>query len=296
MSNTTTDDTRTLHAVPNPEPMAGLTGAPAAIYTELVKLTSDDGATAAELALAAGLGRSTTGKALVTLEEHGLAVRTPGGHDGPRRTPDRWRAAPTGESTTKGAESGQEPEPVNAEPTDSASNAPEPSADHTDSDNASADEATPNTSAAPDDDKTDAADVPVADAAPDAPAPDAEQSEDDVSADDGPHHTQDNAAAGTEDAPAPQAAPEQQPTAPVEASALPGEKKRLAPGALRQLVINHLTAHPGEAFTATGISRVIEKSSGAIANALDKLVKQNIAEQVSDRPRTYRLATPQADA
>ncbi|MFE7276821.1 hypothetical protein [Streptomyces sp. NPDC057623] len=294
MSNTTTDDTRTLHAVPEPEPLAGLTGAPSAIYAELVKLTGDDGATAAELALAAGLGRSTTGKALVTLEGRSLAVRTPGGHDGPCRTPDRWRAAPTGESTTKDAESGQEP--VNAEPTDSPSNAPEPSTDHMDSENAPTDETTQNTSAAPDDDRTDADSVPVADAAPDAPAPDAEQSEDDASADDGPHHAQDNAAAGTEDAPAPQAAPEQQPTAPVEASALPDGKKRLAPGALRQMVIDHLEKHPGEAFTATGISRVIEKSSGAIANALDKLVKQNIAEQVSDRPRTYQLATPQADA
>lgn len=184
---------------------------------------------------------------------------------------------------------------MNAEPTDSASNAPESSAEDTDSDNAPADEATPNTSAAPDDDRTDPAVVPVADAAPDAPAPDAGQSEDDASGDDGPHHAQDNAAAGTEDAPAPQAVPEQQPTAPLEASALPDGKKRLAPGALRQMVIN-LTVHPGEAFTATGISRVIEKSSGAIANALDMLVKQNIAEQVSDRPRTYRLAPPQADA
>ncbi|WP_432192918.1 hypothetical protein [Streptomyces sp. bgisy027] len=192
------------------------------------------------LALAAGLGRSTTGKALVTLEEHRLAIRTPGGHDGPRRTPDHWRAAPTGESTTKDAESGQET--VTAESTDSASNAPEPSAEIPNSD-APADEATPNTSASADGDRTDAASVPVADAAPDAPAPDAEQSEDDGSADDSPHHTQDNDAASAEDAPAPQ----RQPTAPVEANALPGEKTRLAPGALRQMVINHLTAHPGEA-------------------------------------------------
>jgi hypothetical protein len=65
---------------------------------------------------------------------------------------------------------------------------------------------------------------------------------------------------------------------------------RLAPGGLRQLVIDHLTAHPAEAFTATGISRVIDRSSGAIANALVTLVKQGQAEQVTDRPRTYCLA------
>ncbi|MFE0276045.1 hypothetical protein ACFWZY_28725 [Streptomyces sp. NPDC058992] len=56
------------------------------------------------------------------------------------------------------------------------------------------------------------------------------------------------------------------------------------------MVVDHLEAHPGEAFTATRISRLIEKSSGAIANALDKLVKEGIAEQVNDRPRTFRLA------
>ncbi|MFD4409257.1 hypothetical protein ACFWOX_35340 [Streptomyces sp. NPDC058467] len=39
---------------------------------------------------------------------------------------------------------------------------------------------------------------------------------------------------------------------------------------------------------------MIEKSSGEIANALDSLVKAGHAEQVSHRPRGYRLATPQS--
>ncbi|MFD8723896.1 hypothetical protein ACFV2H_39580 [Streptomyces sp. NPDC059629] len=54
--------------------------------------------------------------------------------------------------------------------------------------------------------------------------------------------------------------------------------------------------HPDEAFTATKISRVIEKSSGAIANALATLARQGIAEQASERPRTYRLTTPKGNA
>ncbi|WP_151898127.1 helix-turn-helix domain-containing protein [Streptomyces sp. C8S0] len=58
-----------------PQPLTGLTGAPATVYTELTGRTEPT--TAAELALASGLGRSTTSKALVTLEEHGLALRTP---------------------------------------------------------------------------------------------------------------------------------------------------------------------------------------------------------------------------
>ncbi|RBM20178.1 hypothetical protein DEH69_09125 [Streptomyces sp. PT12] len=65
-----------------------------------------------------------------------------------------------------------------------------------------------------------------------------------------------------------------------------------APGELRQLVINHLTAHPEEAFTATAISRVIEKSSGAIANALVTLTKQGITQQVNNTPRRYQLTNP----
>ncbi|MFA3842765.1 hypothetical protein [Streptomyces aureus] len=71
-------------------------------------------------------------------------------------------------------------------------------------------------------------------------------------------------------------------------------KTRLAPGALRQRVIDHLQAHPQDAFTATRISRVIERSSGAIANSLGVLARQGIAEQVSDKPRAYRLASPEA--
>jgi predicted transcriptional regulator len=296
MSDTTTDSTRTLHAVPTPEPLAGLTGAPATIYAELAKLTGDDGATAAELALAAGLGRSTTGKALATLEEHGLATRTPGGHDGPRRTPDHWRAAPTPETSGDGPAT---PEPASSLPETGITHAtdthsPEPDDDSTDQESAAAAETTPDTPTSPDDGTADAA-------APATETPqDAEHSNTDngtgtgTGTEDGPHNTDGSNGSGDANAPALHTDAAQQ-TAPAEAIILPGEKKRLAPGALRHMVVGHLQAHPREAFTATKISRVIEKSSGAIANALDKLVKQGVAEQVSDRPRTYRLAAPETN-
>src|SRR5690349_21462074 len=48
-------------------------------------LTGLPGATAAELADAAGIGRSTAGKTLATLETSGMARRQPGGFDGKRR-------------------------------------------------------------------------------------------------------------------------------------------------------------------------------------------------------------------
>lgn len=82
-------------------------------------------------------------------------------------------------------------------------------------------------------------------------------------------------------------------TAATEPVAVLAPKTRMAPGALRQKVIDHLQAHPDDAFTATRISRVIERSSGAIANAPATLARQGIAEQVNDTPRTYRLATPE---
>ncbi|MFE3410307.1 hypothetical protein ACFXMT_18850 [Streptomyces mirabilis] len=80
------------------------------------------------------------------------------------------------------------------------------------------------------------------------------------------------------------------------ATASPGGSSRLARGALRQLVIDHVNAHPGESFTATRISRVIDRSSGAVANALVTLSTQGLIEQVTDRPRTFRAAPQEPTA
>jgi DNA-binding IclR family transcriptional regulator len=49
-----------------------------------------EAATVSELAAAAGLGRSTVGKALAVLERSGQATRRGGERDGARRLPDRW--------------------------------------------------------------------------------------------------------------------------------------------------------------------------------------------------------------
>ncbi|MFE6158792.1 hypothetical protein ACFQ7F_07725 [Streptomyces sp. NPDC056486] len=252
MSNT--NDTRTLQLVPDPEPLTGLTGAPAAIYTELV---TSPGTTGAELALAAGLGRSTAGKALVTLEEHGLAIRTPGGHEGARRTPDRWNPARVGACPKEHA---QTPETSTPDGNGVDTGAPVPAPD-----------AVTNThsGAASQGDVLDALMVTVV-------ADDTKDPTDDEDADASEVRT-----VGAEQ---PLVAHVAVTTAPI------GQRARLAPGALRQMVIDHLQAHPSEAFTATKISRVIEKSSGAIANALVTLTRQGIGEQVTEQPRTYRLA------
>ena len=67
------------------------------------------------------------------------------------------------------------------------------------------------------------------------------------------------------------------------------------PGALRDLVEEHLRKYPGTAFTPHQVGKALTRSAGAVANALDKLVSLGTAQMVTDKPRTYRLA-PATDA
>jgi hypothetical protein len=62
------------------------------------------------------------------------------------------------------------------------------------------------------------------------------------------------------------------------------------PGALRDLVEEHLRKFPETAFTPHQVGKVLTRSAGAVANALDKLVSLGVAQMVTDKPRTYRLA------
>lgn len=228
---------RTLRAALASEPPRDLTGALAAAHRALTSLAGSDEATITELALAAGLGRSTTGKALVTLEDRGPAVRVPGGHDGARRTPDHWRATPAGEDATEDARSRPDsPGTVSAE---AAADGPEPVTGDPGDEAAPAEETVPAPAAAPDD-VTQAAAVPVAGSAPDVSAPDAAQGDDT----DRPRtaHAEDALVSGR--TPVPQAGAEHRPVESADMRVLAGGKKRRAPGALRQGVIDHLTAHP----------------------------------------------------
>jgi hypothetical protein len=74
------------------------------------------------------------------------------------------------------------------------------------------------------------------------------------------------------------------------------------PGGLRDKVLAHLDAHPGGEFTPHEIHKVLGHSSGAIANALDTLVKLGDAEVATDKPRRFRRAAqpagvaPEADS
>jgi hypothetical protein len=68
------------------------------------------------------------------------------------------------------------------------------------------------------------------------------------------------------------------------------------PGGLRDKVLAHLVAHPGGEFTPHEIHKVLGHSSGAIANALDTLVKLGEAEVATDKPRRFRRSAEQAEA
>jgi hypothetical protein len=66
------------------------------------------------------------------------------------------------------------------------------------------------------------------------------------------------------------------------------------PGELRSLVAAHLAAYPAEDFGPHAIGRVLSRSSGAIANALDRLTALGQAHLTSEAPRRYRYADPSA--
>lgn len=74
----------------------------------------------------------------------------------------------------------------------------------------------------------------------------------------------------------------------------PGAGGTVRPGALRDRVLAHLTEHPGKDFTPYEIGRVLDASSGAVANALDRLVGLGQAELTCERPRRFKLGADSA--
>jgi hypothetical protein len=69
------------------------TKTPPARQAILEVLKVEPQATVAQIAVSAGVGRSTAGKLLAQLESDGEIRRTAGGRDGKHRLPDRWTLA-----------------------------------------------------------------------------------------------------------------------------------------------------------------------------------------------------------
>ncbi|MGI8311658.1 MarR family transcriptional regulator [Saccharopolyspora hattusasensis] len=70
---------------------------------------------------------------------------------------------------------------------------------------------------------------------------------------------------------------------------------RLSKGELRGMVEDYLTEHPGEEFSPNTIGKALNRSSGAVNNALEKLVADGYAVQTQDKPKRF-AAKPQTDA
>ena len=68
------------------------------------------------------------------------------------------------------------------------------------------------------------------------------------------------------------------------------------PGGLRDKVLAHLDEHSDGEFTPHQIHKVLDHSSGAIANALETLVKLGEAEVATEKPRRFRRAAQPAGA
>ncbi|MFC7306790.1 MarR family transcriptional regulator [Streptomyces monticola] len=323
MSDTNT--VRSFRPVPPPEPLAGLTGAPAGIYTELV---AAPGATAAELALAAGFGRSTATSALAVLEKQGLAIREPGGHEGARRTPDHWRPALMGQ-VTDASEAAVPDETEPGEPSVEGGDEADgqrknkPTADEAAEDRAAS--AVPGDNQGPLGSASTAAEEtvdPSSGKRPLAPEDLRQLVINHLNAHPGERFTADgigrviekalgviaDAHGPSGDAAGPEVTDNAVRTVLEELTAehrvvrdgmeggepcfrstpvVPSGKKRRAPGQLRERVLEFLCERPGEEWGPTGISRRLEASSGAISNALDRLVKQGLVRQASVHPRRF---------
>ena len=75
----------------------------------------------------------------------------------------------------------------------------------------------------------------------------------------------------------------------VEEAAASG-KLRLGAGKLREMVLAHVRDHADQDFTPSALGKVLQRSSGAIANACEKLAGEQLITQTNDKPRRYRGA------
>ncbi|WTW93436.1 helix-turn-helix domain-containing protein [Streptomycetaceae bacterium NBC_01309] len=264
-------DDGTLPGLAPDTPPAFPPGADAADRVRAVLATAGpDGMTAAEIADAARVARSTVSKLLGKLTKNRTARREAGGFIGRSRQPDRWHPVTASDETASGT-AARNTAPGASAPTPAS--APAPTPDDTANARVAAGTSASNADAAGPGAEADSARdaAPAAPAAPDTPTPPDR-------ADSGP----DTAPV----APVPAAAPDPEP-------AVGGTPARLGPGALRRMVFEHVNTHPGQAFTPGEIGRALGgRSSGAVANACDKLTAEGLVELACEKPRRFRATAP----
>jgi len=312
------------HAATDPAPALGAAPAadgPAAAVSAV--LAASPGSTVAAIADALGTGRAVVRDSLLGMENAGTAARVKGDRPG---IPDTWtlaEPAPDGTGPEAAPEAGQDgaaeagdPAPeADAEAVDPAVPGPETAEPGSPDADADADAGDDHEDAAPDEQADEAA---PGDPDDDGDAPDDEDAPADAGDEPNPalvtdltgHLDQIRAAADAAelvltasgdlkavlaglDEIGEQAAQARRAVK----AAIGGRKAPAArPGALRDKVLAHLDEHPGKEFTPHEIHKVLNHSSGAIANALDTLVKHGEAEVATEHPRRFRRAAKPAEA
>lgn len=69
---------------------------------------------------------------------------------------------------------------------------------------------------------------------------------------------------------------------------------KLRNGQLTQLVMDQLHAAPAQEWTVRDLWKILDRSQGAISNALERATIKGTAIRTCDAPRRYRLITPPA--
>jgi hypothetical protein len=233
-------------------------------------LHANPNSTAAALSVAAKIGKSTAQKILVKWAGDGV-TRTAGIAEGGRRAADLWAITDVDAAT------------VDAAPVDQVDDALAEDADATDTaqadpvvlDASDADDATPAEGDPTEPTNTEATDAAADDVQDnvDTDATNPAQAEPVVA--DETETVDDGAATGADTA----------------TDSGGEDKARLASGALRGMVEDYLRDHPGDQFGPTAIANALGgKSSGAVSNALDKLVEDKTAVKTQDKPRRFAFA------
>ncbi|MCR6488304.1 hypothetical protein M8542_36285 [Amycolatopsis sp. OK19-0408] len=273
--NTTTD--RPLHAI------SGTNDASTTADKVRAVLATKPGSTTAELAIAAGVGRSTAAKILARWDRDGAAVRTAA--DGPRK-PDTWTLIPSDTVITASEPQDTLPDPAahadsngKTAPADvAASEQTEPISD--DGEDPASDETVIDDRASGTDAKADAA----AGGGPTLATDDDSTQENHARPPEAP--VSDNKPGAAVDSPG---------SSVVTAEAPSTGKDRLAKGALRGLVEEYLSERPGESFGPAQIGKALARSGGAVNNALEKLVADGYAIKTCEAPKRFTINPDKTD-
>lgn len=67
----------------------------------------------------------------------------------------------------------------------------------------------------------------------------------------------------------------------------PDAAQRLRPGQLDGLILGYLEDHPAEPLGPTAVAKALQRSSGAVGNALARLAAAGKIRQAGEHPRRY---------